>query len=153
MSKEFKEPIYPEDPSKNTEVVIIPREEIQYFVMESIRNSEMQILATMDLKEELQKPLSKEYHELVRQKLNNGVKFYKLGFGSKDDFEAMKLRLDISLPNYVFLHSLDVEKYRRMILVDKKHLFFGQGLVFCTTTNTELIASFTTYFENVNPIP
>lgn len=89
-----------------------------------IKLAKQEILATMDLAEEIEKPLPPEYFSLLQRKIETGVKVIRLAFGSVTDFEIFNQKYNITDKNYkcVLVKS---ENYKRMLLVDSKKLLFA----------------------------
>ncbi|MCG2689980.1 histidine phosphatase family protein [Candidatus Parcubacteria bacterium] len=63
-------------------------------VMRVVGSAKEEILATMDLGEELEKPLSAEYFSLLSKKIQEGVIVKRLAFGTKAEFEAFNKKSD-----------------------------------------------------------
>lgn len=118
-------------------------------VMDAVRSAQRLICATMNVEEELKHPLPEEYFFLLNQKLDEGVKIHRVGFGSP---ETIKIFLDRNLmdhPNYRFTANT-TSVYQRMILLDDKILFFaigiGQDRRFYKTTDPKTIFEYHSYF-------
>lgn len=118
-------------------------------VMEKIRLAKQEILATMDLSEELEKPLSAEYFSLLNKKIQKGVVVKRLAFGTDADFKTFNNRNDMDGKGYECVLATS-KNYKRMILIDRKYLFFaketGSGRNFFFTTEKECIKKFFDYF-------
>lgn len=152
MTKEFFEPLDSDSLLQYLDVHVVKPEAIQSLVISTIRESSTDILATMDLEEEIQKPLSEEYHKIITVKLQEGVKFYRIGFGSLEHFTLMTSKLNLNSRNYFFIHNPEVNQYRRMILVDRIRLFFRYGDIFYTTPNGLLINKYLNYFKSASSL-
>lgn len=81
-------------------------------VMSSVEEAREQVRMSMLLAEELHAPLPPAYHQLLRQKLAEGIKITRIGFGSREDHDAISQKLELDSENFTFLHNPDVEQYQ-----------------------------------------
>lgn len=117
-------------------------------VKKAVNNAQKEILATMLLSQELENPLPKSYHSLLVKKTLEGVKLQRLGFGTKEEYNQIN-SLYLFSKNYNIKHVVHTKKYQRMIVVDRKILFFGVEDSFFTATYRPLILAFVAYFESL----
>lgn len=110
-------------------------------VTASILMAEREIFATMLLSEEIRDPLPKSYHELLIKRTKEGIVLKRLGFGTKEEYNQIKKRYTFK-KNYNFSVCTNVKKYQRMIVVDKKTLYFGSNGVFFKSTHGPLVEVF-----------
>ncbi len=89
-----------------------------------IQSAKVEVLVTMDLAEELAKPLPEEYFLQLQQTLNEGVSVKRLAFGSDSDFKKFNSRQVFTGLNYKCVLSR-LHFYRRMMLVDRSLLMFA----------------------------
>jgi len=104
------------------------------------------IYATMDLAEEKNLPINQKYHDIVKEKLDAGVRVVRIGFGETSDFQIIKSRLGLEQNTYTFKRNPIIEDYQRLLMVDKKFLFFKKGGSFYKTQDPALIIQFLNYF-------
>lgn len=118
-------------------------------VIDIVRLAKQEILATMDLNEELEKPLSAEYFFLLNRKMQEGVAVKRLAFGTKTELETFNGKYDIKSENYECVLARS-NNYKRMLLVDRKYLFFATDIEgrrsFFFATEKECIKKFFDYF-------
>ena len=105
-----------------------------------------EILATMLLYEEIQSPLPASYFQLFEKKRKEGVVIKRLGFGKKQDCDTLKERIGTVKENYSFRYYTHTDKYQRLILIDRKILFFGVAKHFFQSTYKPMIELFLQYF-------
>lgn len=115
-------------------------------VKKSISQAKKEIMATMLLSEEIKKPLPISYFKLIKKKVNQGVTFKRLGFGAKEDYNDIKQKLVINGENYIFKYVTDEDKYQRLMMIDRKKLFFGINGLFFESRYKPLIKIFLDYF-------
>lgn len=127
----------------------IPGNEIIDTVTKAVGASQVEICMTMLLSEDKLRPLPEKYKKTLSDALERGVMVTRVGFGDDADFETISASTDIASSNFSFLQNRDVSKYQRMILVDKKQLFFKIDEVFYRSTDVVLISQFLNYFELV----
>ena len=122
-------------------------------VMVAVRSARRLIRATMDLDEEVRKPLPEEYFLLLQQKLAQGVQLYRVGFGSDKTITLFLQQQPFSHPGYHFSTNKK-DPYRLMILIDDRILFFARqeqnSRRFFTTDDPQSIADALSYFTRVS---
>lgn len=130
----------------------VPSAQIFETVMDAVRSAQRLICATMDVEEELKHPLPEEYFFLLNQRLDEGVKIHRVGFGSPEAIQTFLDRNLMSHPNYRFTANT-TSAYQRMILLDGEVLFFaigtGQDRHFYMTTDPKTISEYQAYFLRV----
>ena len=109
-----------------------------------------EILATMNLAEEIKTPLPLEYFFLLEKKIKEGVKITRLAFGEPSELKIFNKKHKIKSKNYrCFLST--TKNYKRMLMVDGKHLLFAIGVQnkrkFFYTKNPQIIKKFSNYFS------
>ncbi|MDP2951613.1 MAG: hypothetical protein Q8N55_04490 [bacterium] len=119
-------------------------------VMEIVMLAKQEILATMDLSEELEKPLPAEYFFLLSRKMQEGVVVKRLAFGTDSNFKTFNNKNDIRSENYECVLATN-KNYKRMILIDRKYLFFAKETRgrrnFFFTTEKKCVKEFLDYFS------
>lgn len=119
-------------------------------VMRAIRSARKEILATMELAEEIKYPLPKKYFLLLGKKLDDGVAIKRLAFGAKTDFIVIRNKLAIKNRNYQ-MRLAKTREYKRMLLIDRKYLFFAKETRdrrrFFSTSDSAYIRRFFRYFQ------
>lgn len=118
---------------------------------ESIVNqAKYEILATMDLAEEIRNPLPRGYFFLLQKKMKEGVRVKRLAFGNAEDFRIFQRRNRIRNRNYLCRLTSD-QDYRRMLLVDRRELMFAveQRKIrhFFRTTRPKEVRRYLKYFS------
>lgn len=111
-----------------------------------IQNAQEEILATMDLAEELAKPLPEEYFSLLKDSASKGIRITRVAFGSFADFQKFLTNHADQAQYSVLSGSSD---YRRMLLVDNSILMYASGVKekrFFHTGDPEVIQKFKDYF-------
>lgn len=127
----------------------VNKKEIVLMVQKAVGKSKQEILATMLFKEERENPLPNSYHNLLKNKLREGVKIKRLGFGEKVDYTLIKNRLVMPSKNYQFRYTPSISAYQRLLIIDKKNLFFGIDGEFFQSSYKPLIKVFINYFIGV----
>lgn len=126
---------------------IINKKEILREVKKSISLAKEEVLATMLLKDELRDPLPAFYFHLLRKKVYGGIFLKRLGFGTKEEYNKIKERNKLENNNYEFRYIIQESEYQRLIIIDRKMIFFGiEGLYF-TSKHKSLIKIFLDYFD------
>ena len=115
-----------------------------------VRSARKEILATMDLTEEIERPLPSGYFLLLQKKLMEGVVIKRLAFGTQSNFEIFNRKHNTPHENYQCILAA-TENYRRMLLVDHQQLLFaldkGGKRRFYYTEDTQYIKKFVKYFQ------
>lgn len=118
--------------------------------MSVVRSARKEILVTMDLAEEIERPLPSGYFLLLQKKLTEGVTVKRLAFGGSSDFEIFTHRYNIIHENYSCILA-KTKNYKRMLLVDQSQLLFalnrGGKRRFYYTEDTQYIKKFIKYFQ------
>ncbi|MEX2007331.1 MAG: hypothetical protein WD992_01020 [Candidatus Levyibacteriota bacterium] len=128
---------------------IVNKKKIIRLVKESIKESKKEVLATMLLQEEIENPLPSSYHALLQKRAKKGVKIKRLGFGSKVDYNLVKNKLSMPARNYQFRYVPSISTYQRLLIIDRKILFFGIDGVFFQSSYKPLVKVFVDYFTKV----
>lgn len=126
----------------------IKKENIRDTVMSQIRKAKKEILATMDITEELRNPLPIKYFSLLYKKQKQGIKIKRIIFG---DLKQYKIFLkEMKDKNSFFIGNYTKSKnYKRMIMIDGAKLFFVKKLEkkFYFTTDDKYLREYKTYFN------
>lgn len=125
---------------------LVDKKDILRKVRESIKQARREIIATMLLREEMTNPLPTSYFNLLKKKVEDGVTFKRLGFGRKEDYNKIRQRVHINRNNYTFRYISQVSKYQRLIIIDRKELYFGANGLFFQSIYSPLIKVFLNYF-------
>lgn len=125
----------------------IDKKNILQAVERDLHYAKKEILATMLLAEELNNPLPSSYFDLLKKKVNEGVFLRRLGFGRKEDYNKIKGRNRLENNNYEFRYIIQELEYQRLIVIDRKKLFFGIGGLYFTSMYEPLIKVFADYFD------
>lgn len=129
----------------NMILTAIDRRDIVKLVKGNISKAEEEIISTMLLSEEIEDPLPESYFDLLKKKTIEGVKLKRLGFGKKEDYNIINRRLG-KLKNYEFKFLEDIEKYQRLMIIDKRIIFFGVERNFFVSEYKPVIKAFIEYF-------
>ena len=124
----------------------IHNKNIVKLVTESIRDARVEIVATMLLREEVLRPLPYSYHSLIKNKVKKKVLLKRLGFGKIEDYNIVKKREDSLSKNYIFKFTTREQEYQRLIIIDRKKIFFGKDGMFFKSEYEPLIKVFLKYF-------
>jgi hypothetical protein len=127
-------------------LTVINKKDILKEVKRSISQVKKEIIATMLLSEEIKKPLPISYFNLINKKVKEGIVFKRLGFGKKEDYNMIKQKLVIKESNYIFKYNFKESRYQRLIIIDRKTLFFGAERLFFKSIHKPLIDVFLRYF-------
>lgn len=116
-----------------------------------VEKAKKEILATMDLTEEIKSPLPSEYLFLLKKKIETGTKIIRLAFGTRGEFKIFDKRCRIKNKNYMCVLRKK-KNYKRMLLVDGKYLLFAvdnkKEKKFFYTRDPKYIEKFSDYFQN-----
>src|SRR3989344_1068648 len=116
----------------------IKKENIRDEVMSKIRKAKKEILATMDLTEELKNSLPIKYFSLLHKKHKQGIRIKRIIFGSAKQYRHMLKELEDK--NLFFTGKLTKSKnYKRMIMIDKTKLFFRNKTRFYFTSDLKYV--------------
>ena len=124
----------------------VNKKEIIKEVKVNISLAKKEILATMLLEEEINNPLPKSYFNLLRNKVDEGVILKRLGFGKKEEYNKIRNKTLIDKKNYIFRFTTRGQDYQRLIIIDRKKIFFGRDGVFFKSKYQPLIKVFLKYF-------
>lgn len=124
----------------------VDKKNILKIVKKDINRTRKEIFATMLLREELKNPLPVSYFNLLKKKVNEGVFLKRLGFGTKEDYNKIKERHKFNSNNYKFRYITCEFKYQRLIIIDRKKLFFGIEELYFISKHRPLIKVFLNYF-------
>lgn len=126
----------------------IKKENIRDEVMSQVRKAKKEILATLDLAEELRNPLPKKYFSLLHKKHKQGIKIKRTIFGSAKQY---KLLLEEIKDKKLFLTGklTKSKNYKRMILIDRTKLFFRDKAKFYFTSDDKYIKEYKKYFDTL----
>lgn len=109
-----------------------------------VKSAKNEIIVTMDVDEELKKPLPVLYHLLISKKVNQGIFVLRYGFGSKESFE--KLKKLYQKIDFIFIKSKS--DYMRMLVVDRKIALFKMESVYISEFQP-LVNSLVSYTKSV----
>lgn len=128
----------------------IKKENIRDAVMSQIRKAKKEILATMDIAEELNNPLPIKYFSLLHKKHKEGIKIERIIFGSTKQYKY--LLNEVIDKNLFFIGKHTKSKnYKRMIMIDETKLFFKKQVKdkvkFYFTTDIKQIKEYKKYFN------
>lgn len=126
---------------------IINKREILKEVNKSVSLAREEILATMLLKEELKNPLPVFYFNLLRNKVNEGISLKRLGFGTKEEYNKVSNKILGDRKSYIFRFTTKELDYQRLIIIDRKKMFFGIDGLYFVSMYKPLIRVFADYFD------
>lgn len=99
------------------------------FAMKLLLSSKKSVYMTMDMQGEIDRPLPKEYHNLIAQLAIHNVSIHRYMFGEKKLFNKMRGKFDGVQAHY----GGKMNKYQRMLIIDERVGMFGvNGNVFFT---------------------
>lgn len=127
----------------------VNKKDILKIVQKELGKGKKEILATMLLSKEFSSPLPASYHDLMKKKISEGVVIKRLGFGKRGEYTKIKKILAMISKNYQFRYSSQVDKYQRLLIIDRKILFFGIHGLFFQSTYKPLVQAFLQYFEGL----
>lgn len=126
----------------------IKKENIRDEVMSQIRKAKKEILATLDLAEELRNPLPKKYFSLLHTKHKQGVKIERIIFDSEKQYRLLLKEFEDK--NLFFTGKLTKSKnYKRMIMIDRTKIFFRDKTKFYFTSDNKYIKKYKKYFNTL----
>lgn len=94
--------------------------------LELVTSSKKEIIATMDIAEELVSPLPAPYYKSLKEAKARGVSIIRLGFGQLNDFQFLLNSMDRSTFTD-FVYGGHIERYQRMLIIDGKKGLCGIG--------------------------
>ncbi|MCL5113910.1 MAG: hypothetical protein M1372_01945 [Patescibacteria group bacterium] len=125
----------------------VDKNNILKIVRKNVNKAKKEILVTMLIAEELDNPLPLSYFTLLKKKVNEGVFLRRLGFGRKEDYNKIKEKNKLESNNCEFRYIVKEFEYQRLIIIDRKKLFFGiDGLYFASTCEP-FVEVFLKYFN------
>lgn len=121
-------------------------------VMSAINSAKHEVIATMDVGEELQHPLPDAYYRLLAKRAESGIRIIRIGFGAKEELHAFEQLGSHPEKNYRFI-PITNGTYQRMILVDQQLLFFANeslqdGRHFFQSTDRSTIERYQEYIRS-----
>lgn len=125
---------------------LINKKEILKEVKKNVSLAREEILATMLLKEELENPLPVSYFNLLRNKVNEGISLKRLGFGTKEEYNKVSSKILSDKKNYIFRFTTKELDYQRLIIIDRKKMFFSIDNLYFMSIHKPLIKVFADYF-------
>lgn len=124
----------------------IDKKDILREVKENLGKAKKEILTTMLLQEELGNPLPLSYFSLLKKKVGEGIFLRRLGFGTKEDYNKVSNKSLIYKKNYIFRFIGSELDYQRLIIIDRKKIFFGIDSLYFTSMHKPSIKVFIDYF-------
>ena len=128
----------------------IKKEDIRDKVMSQIRKAKKEILATMDIAEELNHPLPIKYFSLLHKKHKEGIKIKRIIFGSIKQYKFFLKETTNKKLFFIGKHTRS-KNYKRMIMVDGTKLFFQKKINgkmrFYFTVDNKYIEEYKKYFN------
>lgn len=109
-----------------------------------VQSAQKEIIATMDMEEELARPLPQAYHRLLMKKAEKGVHVVRYGFGSRQEYNMLKKQYT----SIEFLYGGSIVNYLRMLIVDQEVGIFRVGDTVNKTKFHPLIHALVAYTKN-----
>lgn len=121
--------------------------------MKLVKRAKKSLDLTMMLDDELT-TTSKEYTNLLKKKINQGLEIRRIGFGDEKGYQKALKQLGFeTLPdNFFFVLCSDTSLYQRLLISDKKKMLFAvytdknKKMVFYTKCK-QIIDGFINYFN------
>lgn len=108
----------------------IQKEKVIKKALSLLKRAKERIDTTMDLKEELDRPLPSSYHENLAKLSKRGVVISRYTYGGRKDHEQMK-KMHPEINTY---YMGKIPQYQRMLIIDKSFgLFALSGNVYFTS--------------------
>lgn len=127
-------------------------EDIRNKVMSEIGMAKKEILATMDITEELKNPLPVDYFLLLKRKSEEGVIIKRVVFGSKEQYASLVQEMNDRKLFFTGKHTKS-KNYKRMIMIDETKLFFRKIIKdkekFYFTTDSKYLKEYKKYFNRL----
>lgn len=117
--------------------------------MSEIKKAKKEILATMDLVEELKYPLPSEYFSLLNKKAKSKIKIKRVIFGSLKTYKLFLKQVKGKKIFFTGKHTKS-RNYKRMIIVDGDRIFFKTKNKFYFTTHNKYIKEYKAYFNKLS---
>ncbi|MBI2484726.1 hypothetical protein HYW18_01070 [Candidatus Uhrbacteria bacterium] len=131
----------------------VPADQILSLAMSLVGNAREEILVTMDLAEELTKPLPTDYFHLLGSRMKEGVRLVRAGFGTEEDAHAFEERVPVTFATYKFFRVANGTVYQRMMLADRQNLLYAvdtrHGRRFFSSSRKGDARTFLQYFERL----
>lgn len=128
-------------------LIKINKKDVLREVDKSVSKAKSEIVATMLLREEINHPLPVSYFDLLKKKVEDGIILKRLGFGRKEDYNKIKQKIGIKRKNYIFKYISGESQYQRLLIIDRKKLYFGIDGLFFQGNYRPLIGVFLDYFN------
>jgi len=112
--------------------------------MTLVQSAQKEIIATMDMKEEIAHPLPQAYHRLLTKKAEKGIHVVRYGFGGKRAFNKLKKQYS----GIDFIYGGSISNYKRMLIVDRRVGFFRVGKNVYKTKFRLLLYALVAYAKN-----
>lgn len=113
-------------------------------VISYIAQAQQEILMTMK-SEDNNVALPQKYFNILDQKILSGITVKRLYFGEKREFE--KFKKNIPDKNHYECKLAGDNNYKRMIVIDRKYLFFKRGEDFFSSNDKNKIEKYIKYFQ------
>ena len=128
----------------------IKKENIRKKVISEIKKAKKEVLATMDIAEELASPLPVEYFSLLEKKHKQGIQIKRVIFGSTKEYKYFLKQIRDKNLFFTGRHT-NSKNYKRMIIIDDTRLFFRKKVknktIFYFTTHDEYLKEYKRYFN------
>ncbi len=122
---------------------IIKKEKILQEVISYIQKAKKEICMTMKFDDDVI-IIPQVYFDILDQKLLEGVKIKRLCFGGVKEFGRFT---NEKIPHGEYVCKLTKSKeYKRMIIIDKKYLFYKSKQAFVFSDNKQRIEEYSQYF-------
>lgn len=122
---------------------LIKKEKVFKMAMSLISKAKDNIFMTMNLEEEMKRPLPKTYHNALAKLAKKEVIITRYGFGSKRLFNNLKKKYK----GVVMYYGGSLNKYQRMLIIDKKKGLFALNDNVYFTSFSPLIKSLMCYVK------
>ena len=137
----------------NMEIQYVPKQKVLQKGMRLIQKSKRSLYLTMIMKLEL-RTTRKEYVDLIKRKISQGIVIKRIGFCTKREYEEAKKQMDLvfSPRNFQFKYFTK-GRVQRMLIADKKEMLFAicskrERHVFFTK-DALIIKSFLKLFDSI----
>ncbi len=127
-------------------IKIIDKKDIVNEVEKEVRKAKKEILASMLLSEEVKNPLPVSYRNLLAKRIDKGVVLKRIGFGTREEYVKISKQYRIESQKYFFRLEKDPSIYQRLLIIDRRKLFFKIDKTFFESDNQQLIDIFLDYF-------
>lgn len=131
-------------------LIEVDKKNILHNVMSIVAQAHDEVLATMDVDEEIKNPLNEEYFFLLKKMIKQGIIMKRLAFGKEINFKEFNNAQNIKNKNYNCVLA-KTKNHKRMIMIDRKSLFFTikekNKKMFYLTRDSEYIKKYVKYFS------